>query len=81
MFKYEGKLFTGILVAYEEDGSLVVEEEYKEGYLDGWVRSYYPSGQLAEEYEIHDNITVRGTYKKWDKEGNLTIGIKPEDTF
>lgn len=54
IWEYQGKRFTGILICYEK----------------GWYRGYHPNGTLIEEYQLHNNIVVPGTLKKWDEEGN-----------
>ena len=43
IYFYNGKPFTGIAVEYYyEVGSVVFgEEEYHNGYQDGWIRYYY----------------------------------------
>jgi antitoxin component YwqK of YwqJK toxin-antitoxin module len=71
IFHYKGKPFTGTVIYYYEDGTLWMEEEYKKGYQEGWVRCYHPNGRLAQEDKLHNNITISGTYKEWDENGNL----------
>lgn len=71
MYNYNGKPFTGILLGYEKDGTLAFEEEFENGYQEGWTRYYHPNGKLEQEYKSHNNVTVDGTFKKWDIDGNL----------
>lgn len=47
------------------------EEEYKDGYQEGWFRSYHKNGKKYTEYKAHNNVEYNGTYKKWDENGNL----------
>lgn len=68
---YQGKPFTGICQIYEDEGWLSGENEYQNGYLEGWVRDYYENGQLETEYKLHNNNHVPNTYKAFDENGNL----------
>jgi antitoxin component YwqK of YwqJK toxin-antitoxin module len=70
MYYYQGKPFTGIMLGYD-NGVLYVEREYQNGYEEGWCRYYYKNGQKEEEYKIHNNIIIDGTYKEWGEDGNL----------
>ena len=74
---YDGKPFTGIVYQLEKDGSLGYEEEYENGYQEGWVRYYHPNGKLEQECKKHLNIMVDGTFKKWDEHGNLIFSDEP----
>lgn len=71
IFHYNGKPFTGILVMYEDDGTLSYEQEHQDGYNEGLFRPYHKNGQIYEEYQAHNNVEVDGTYKRWDENGNL----------
>lgn len=70
---YQGGPFTGICQIYEDEGWLSGENEYQNGYLEGWIRDYYENGNLEMEYQIHNNIPVPNTTKVYDKNGNLKI--------
>lgn len=70
IYKYKGQYFTGIVEDYL-DGILNYEAEYENGYLEGWVRCYYPNGVLEEERKMHNNVLITGTYKEFDRDGNL----------
>lgn len=49
--KYSGQQKDSAWYYYSEiDGTLVSEEHYSEGVGEGIWKSYYPSGQVAEEY-------------------------------
>lgn len=76
VYHYQGKPFTGVVLIYEDEGWLAVEEEYGNGFQEGWVRIYHENGQLEQEYKMHNNVQIPGSFKEWDKEGNLIIGIK-----
>jgi antitoxin component YwqK of YwqJK toxin-antitoxin module len=67
---YKGKPFTGICLTYEDAGWLSVEEEFQNGYQEGWVRLYYENGQLEEEYFMHNNIMDPDLGGAWDEQGN-----------
>lgn len=71
IFYYKGKPFTGIVFENEDDGSLSWEEEYENGFQEGWVRYYYKNGKVKQEYKSHNNIELDETFKKWDEDGNL----------
>lgn len=70
-FKYQGTPFTGIIEELDDNGILCLEQEYLGGVLEGWVRGYFPTGQLAEEYQSHNNKVVPGTFRSFDEAGNL----------
>lgn len=74
VYFYQGERFTGIAVEYYEDGVTVLgEEEYHNGYQDGWIRYYFESGQLETEYRNVDNQIVAGTYKEYNESGTLIL--------
>jgi len=70
-YKYNGEPFTGTMLTYEDEGWLSGEDEYENGYQEGWTRIYYRSGQIEEEYKSQNTVTVGGTYKKYDEAGNI----------
>lgn len=72
IWAYNGERFTGIMLCFENDGTLSYEQECTNGYQDGWCRAYHPNGRKSEEYELLHNHVVSGTYKEWDENGNLT---------
>lgn len=71
IYHYYDKPFTGIVLRYYDTGELFCEEEYLEGYQEGWFRSYHKNGEKYTEYKAHHNIEYDDTYKKWDENGNL----------
>jgi antitoxin component YwqK of YwqJK toxin-antitoxin module len=70
-FTYKGEPFTGFLIEYYPNGKLAGELEYEDSYSEGWKRLYFPNGQLQQEYRACANQTVKGTFKKYDEQGNL----------
>lgn len=72
---YQRKPFTGICLTYEDAGWLSLEEEYQNGYLEGWTRFYYENGQIEQEYQLHNNVVVAGTLKKYDENGTFIGGF------
>jgi antitoxin component YwqK of YwqJK toxin-antitoxin module len=80
---YQDRAFTGIVVEYTDENELISEEEFTDGHLGGLQRHHYLNGQI-EEYQIAFNVP-HGTYRKWDKQGNLIdefdLGPKPEFLF
>ena len=73
IIEYRGTLFTGVVFKKRKDGSLVSEEEYDNGFQEGWIRYYHKNGKLAQEYKDHNNVELDGTFKKWDENGNLIL--------
>lgn len=73
VYFYNGKPFTGICLTYEKDGTLLSEEEFYRGNLNGLVRNYFKSGKLKSEYSLKENEIETGTYKEYDEAGNLTL--------
>lgn len=49
-----------------------MEEEYENGFQEGWTRYFFENGQLETEFKSHDNQAVENTCKEWDEDGNLT---------
>lgn len=74
IYHYEGKPFTGVVFKNHKNGSILAwEEEYENGFQEGWCRYYYPSGKKHLEYKTHNNTEIDGTFKKWDENGNLML--------
>lgn len=71
IYEYKGKPFTGIVYDEEDNGSIAWEEEYNEGYQEGWVKYYYSNGALRQQSKKHNNEIVDGTFKKWDENGHV----------
>jgi len=72
---YNGLPFTGFLVEYYPSGQLLAEDEFQNGYLEGWHREYHENGQLELEYNLHNNEVVPDTFKEYDKNGNFLGGF------
>lgn len=70
IFYYKNQPLTGIIQEVI-NGVLRGESEFTDGHEGGIQRSYYPSGQIEEEYTIYLN-KMEGSYKTWDEAGNLT---------
>lgn len=71
IWAYNGERFSGILMCFEDDGTLSCEIGCTDGYEDGWHRAYHPNGRKSDEYrQLHSHV-VSGTYKEWDEDGNL----------
>lgn len=73
IYHYEGKPYTGFVFDNHDNGNLAWEEEYQDGYQEGWWRSFYSSGKKKKEYKSHNNKEIDGTFKKWDENGNLIL--------
>jgi antitoxin component YwqK of YwqJK toxin-antitoxin module len=67
---HNGEKLTGISVFYYDTGEVEAEQEYVDGYLEGWFREYYKNGKLKKEYKTHNNVLVAGTYSAFDENGN-----------
>ncbi len=52
ILKYQGALFTGTVFENENDGTLSWEKEYKDGFQEGWCRSFYPSGKKNKNTKL-----------------------------
>ena len=68
---YKGKPFTGICLIYEDEGWLSGEEEYQNGYQEGWIRDYYKNGQLESEYKMSNNRLVANSTKNFNEDGSV----------
>ncbi len=71
VYNYKGKPFTGVVFKKRQDGSLAWEQEYQNGFQEGWCRSYHKNGKKAQEYQAHNNLEIDNTFKKWDEDGKL----------
>lgn len=75
ILSYNGILFTGTLVKFSSEGYLAFEREYIDGFEEGWFRSFFKNGNKKCEYKSHNNLTIEGTYKEWDENGNLLVSF------
>ena len=87
---------SGMAVEYNEDGIIIVEEDYSNGYLrkreefnrhddegnkTGTWRTYFKNGNIATEIG-YDQGKKEGTAKEYDKEGKLiTINTMKGDSI
>ncbi len=71
---YEQKPFTGILLCFDENGILCFQKECCEGLEEGWCCSFHKNGRIHEEYKVHDNKVVAGTFKIWGENGRYISG-------
>ncbi|WP_026904666.1 toxin-antitoxin system YwqK family antitoxin [Pedobacter glucosidilyticus] len=71
ILSYQGQVFTGTIVQFDENNNLICEEEFKNGHLGGGQRTFYPNGQMEQEYFIKYNKNY-GLHRKWDESGTLT---------
>ena len=68
---YKGKLFTGTIEWFDEEGIIETRERLKEGYEHGQQETYY-NGQLSEIINFK-NGEVHGVCEYFDKDGNLDM--------
>jgi len=67
---YKNEPFTGFVVDYYENGNIIYEEEYKDGYKNGAMRQYFKNGQINEEcFKKHHRFY--DSYKFWYIDGIL----------
>lgn len=71
ILEYQSVLFTGTVFENENDGTLSWEKEYKDGFQEGWCRSYHKNGKVKEQYKSHNNNVISGTHKEWNESGSL----------
>jgi len=71
VYRYNGLAFTGIVEEYD-CSILYAEDEYANGFQEGWMRIFHDNSQLQMEVKMHNNLQVFGTYKEYDKNGTLT---------
>ena len=51
---FEGALFNGVGFSFHSNGQLHYESNFKDGELDGLVRTWYDNGQLRFEVNYKD---------------------------
>jgi len=68
VYNYQGKPFTGVRTVIDKNGKVCVEEEYENGFQEGWTRYFFENGQLETEFKSHNNQVVENTYKEWDED-------------
>jgi antitoxin component YwqK of YwqJK toxin-antitoxin module len=70
IYRYQGNLFTGVIVEFYDDGKVESETEFKNGSKEGVHRTYHPNGKIENEY-LEKNNREYGVDKTWDESGNL----------
>jgi antitoxin component YwqK of YwqJK toxin-antitoxin module len=73
IYLYRGKPYTGFASAHFADGMLECQFEFKDGQQDGFVREWYPSGQMCREARYERGIR-HGPETVWHDNG--VIGHK-----
>ena len=69
VYKYKGKMFTGIIQHCDGD-RVVYEEEFTDGHIGGVQREYYENGQMKSEcYQYFGKLDIH--FKAWDETGEL----------
>ncbi|MCX2431032.1 hypothetical protein [Pedobacter sp. GR22-10] len=80
VYLYKGRPFTGVEIYYYPDtNQLSAEYEYKDGIFDGRQATYWPNGNLKEEYFQKYDYHV-GSFKRWNEQGVL-ISHQENDQF
>jgi antitoxin component YwqK of YwqJK toxin-antitoxin module len=67
---YDGEPLTGRVVDRDDDGRIVRELEFLEGFQEGPERIYHPNGQLQSERMI-DTGLASGPARTWYENGQL----------
>ena len=67
---YQGKLFSGKLVWYNEDGKIGSEAEYLNGIQDGITRGWYSNGQMRSE-RFYKEGCIHGYVREWYESGQI----------
>jgi antitoxin component YwqK of YwqJK toxin-antitoxin module len=70
VYLYNGAPFTGVMVYRENNGQITAEYEYKDGIFDGRQATYWPNGNLEEEYFQKYDYHI-GAFKRWNEQGVL----------
>jgi antitoxin component YwqK of YwqJK toxin-antitoxin module len=80
-FYWKGKPFTGIAFELHPNGQLSCEVEMVEGMANGFVREWFPSGQLKlEGYEtLSGPFSSRSWSREWFPNGTLKRETTSED--
>lgn len=77
--KMKSKDRTGKWIYYHEDGkTMMSEENYENGLLNGEVKTYYKSGKLTEELH-YKNGKLNGSLKRYSSEGVLLDDVIYKD--
>ena len=61
----------GTFVSYYNNGEVYRRGQYKDDKLVGLLEEFFIDGTLSETEEYDDSGKMNGTYKKFDREGNL----------
>lgn len=64
---HDGEPYTGVVVEYAPDGTLITEEHYRSGIRDGGSRGWYHSGVLREEADYA--FGLRRFLREWHRNG------------
>ena len=74
---YNGQLFTGYaVIQYYPDGSVQLEEEYRNGEIMGWTNEYYSNGIIKEDrlcvWDTGNSILIN----RYDQTGTMTKSMR-----
>jgi antitoxin component YwqK of YwqJK toxin-antitoxin module len=69
---WKGHPFTGIACEYNDQGKLISEVPFVEGFKEGVEREWYPSGQLRREKHLR-GAGLHGVLREWFETGQLQI--------
>ena len=69
------------VIVYWENGNIYLEENYKDGKLDGFWKYYYENGNICQEKNYKDG-KMNGPWKHYFDNGNiLREGNYDDDIF
>ena len=72
MGRFEDDKRTGIWLAYNTTGDIIMETYYVEGISNGIIRKYFPGRKLKEEGEIKNDIRS-GYWKEYYRNGKIKL--------
>ncbi len=70
IFESTGTIPDGVVKEYAKDGTLLYENSYQDGKLNGPSKAYYKNGSLAGEWTFKNN-KLEGTGKQYYESGEL----------
>ncbi len=71
-YEYKGELLTGIVYEAYENGQVITEQSFREGYLEGVSKEWDSEGNLLLE-EHYQKGKLHGTHKLWKGERLLAV--------
>lgn len=70
-YYYKNEPFTGVAYEYHSDDTVASEAHYVNGYVDGTLKGWYPSGHIRYEYNLKQGA-AHGLARDWYENGQLS---------